>query len=227
MEFNQKSRGQKHHKNKIRYKRVPKIQHKSLENVPQHSHKSTSPENSISTEEDIDQLVDDFSLLANAPVGVGGHFQFKSDKNLETESDLDTTQKDLFSLDLNILQYSLNCIPFMERCGLDKSYFTEVELENMKAKCATNRLLYDNYLQTIVRMEEEPKTANLKCVTNPKMIEENEINDISKLLQPTPKTEFDSPLIKDSEVKCEMAEVDKAELEDWLDDILGNKSVIK
>lgn len=64
----------------------------------------------------------DFSVLSAVPISQG-HFQFKSDKFLGDGSDIPISNE-LFKMDLNLLNLSLNTIPFNVRCELNNEYFT-------------------------------------------------------------------------------------------------------
>ncbi|KAK4887124.1 hypothetical protein RN001_003395 [Aquatica leii] len=229
MEFNQKLRGQKHHKNKARYKSKQKIQSKSLETASQHKkilHTIPAIQSSSSDETDEEsenEAVEwnDFSLLAQAPISVGGHFQFKSDKNAETECDFNSLQQNnLFSLDLNVLQYSLNCISFAERCGLDRSYFTESELQDMDARANSNKVQYESYLR--IKSASKHDSISVKDGTVERQLQsdlpEHALQTVDNCEDPhdTRKEKFDA-----NPSNKKRTEVDKEELEDWLDDILG------
>lgn len=63
----------------------------------------------------------DFSVLSEVPISQG-HFQFKSDTFLGDANEV-LVNNELFKLDLNLLNLSLNTIPFNERCGLSDEYF--------------------------------------------------------------------------------------------------------
>lgn len=122
-----KNRGRKHLINKSKYnKNKPKA------NIPIPNNKSKSLETNwdryeeeLSSINDYVQVGSDFSLLANAPISKGSHFQFKAEaiKN----QDIKNTQIDtsgLFNIDLNLIGLSLSTIPFHERCGLSTDYFS-------------------------------------------------------------------------------------------------------
>ncbi|KAK5643809.1 hypothetical protein RI129_007654 [Pyrocoelia pectoralis] len=201
MEFNQKSRGQKHHKNKARYKPKQdgkKKGHTTHKNnpLPQKSLEDKKDELEISSsssddefEDEVEEAVElnDFTLLAQAPISVGGHFQFKRDKNMETGCDFKTLRENnFFSLDLNILQYSLGCIPFHERCGMDKSYFTESEIEAMNARAHSNQVQYESYLKISAINKKDSETNDCRGDNvsqfgnlNLKESYDNKITDIS------------------------------------------------
>lgn len=66
----------------------------------------------------------DFSLLANAPLSVGGHFQFKNDTLQVTQESIDCSSKYLKSLDTDLLSYSIKTIPFHIRCDVQSKYIT-------------------------------------------------------------------------------------------------------
>lgn len=66
----------------------------------------------------------DFALLANAPLSVGGHFQFKSDALQATQESIDSSSKYFQSLDADLLSYSLKTIPFHIRCSVESKYIT-------------------------------------------------------------------------------------------------------
>jgi len=61
-----------------------------------------------------------FGLLANAPITVGGHFQFTKDKLIIDEQ---VVENGLFALNLDQLHYSMLSVPFYKRIGVDEGCF--------------------------------------------------------------------------------------------------------
>lgn len=70
-----------------------------------------------SISDDDDDKITDFTLLENAPISVGGHFQFKGDQH-----ELPDLSDSFLNLDVKLLNYSLSTIPFHIRCGIDEQY---------------------------------------------------------------------------------------------------------
>lgn len=66
----------------------------------------------------------DFSLLASAPMSIGGHFQFKRDSLQTAQTSVDSSSNYLQSLDAEVLSYSLKTIPFYIRCNVNSKYIT-------------------------------------------------------------------------------------------------------
>ena len=70
---------------------------------------------------DIEESGQDFDSLLNAPVSEGGHFTFKSEKDLNFDI---SESSHLFSLDLKLLNAAVSCIPFNECLGIENKYFS-------------------------------------------------------------------------------------------------------
>lgn len=71
----------------------------------------------------------------NAPISTGGHFQFKSEKNMQV--DITNEYREYFSLNINKLAKNLETLPFYVRHQLDKNLFTKDEIKTMDSKCTT------------------------------------------------------------------------------------------
>ncbi|EFA02131.1 hypothetical protein TcasGA2_TC007780 [Tribolium castaneum] len=118
MDDNPKARGRKHRSNKNKYK--PGGAH-----APPHKTRPPSLESNWERYEQEKGLKSspgsDFSVLANAPISHGSHFQFKSDKDIALEI---KEASELFNLDLALLDKSLGTISFQLRSGIENDYFT-------------------------------------------------------------------------------------------------------
>ncbi|KAB0798952.1 hypothetical protein PPYR_06832 [Photinus pyralis] len=236
MEYNQKARGQKHHKNKARYKPKHEGKKKGNDQENQVARRSLEPkkdksEFSYTSSDDFedDELIseteavalNDFTLLAEAPISVGGHFQFKRDRNMEAGCDFKSlSENDLFSLDLNVLQYSLGCVPFYERCGISKDHFTESEIEAMDARAHSNKVQYESYLKlsAIIKKDSGSSSGDFH-ISQSTNDTDNKITDISTREPHSACEESTHSALGSSKLDVD---VNKVELEDWLDDILGN-----
>lgn len=115
-------RGLKHLKNKSKYK-GKKGANKLSDNEKGENRRGenwqlgTNRDRYISSSENEDSEAGDFQLLANAPISVGGHFQFKS--SVQELSNLTDT---FLNLDTNLLNYSIGTIPFNVRCEINQEY---------------------------------------------------------------------------------------------------------
>ncbi|KAL1506592.1 hypothetical protein ABEB36_005923 [Hypothenemus hampei] len=207
-----KSRGIKHLKDKKKYKgnsikdpkHVPPMQKpKQLdsnwdryedEEENEHEHKLSSSTN--------------FSLLANAPVSSGSHFQFKSDKENEEIFKIkeNFNENNLFSLNLDLLHKSMLTIPYYERQGIEMGYFTESEIKDMDKTAAQYLVSYEDYMRTIYSQKKE----NSDC------LKKNEA-DALKAIQDC-SLENNSPA---NQIHVEKTN-SQNDLEQWLDDILDD-----
>ncbi|XP_055844702.1 uncharacterized protein LOC129911069 isoform X2 [Episyrphus balteatus] len=77
----------------------------------------------------------DFELLTQMPNSVGGHFQFSSEKNWDSEDMLleKTEASEYFTLDLNLLNAGLQTIPFYKRLDFSSSWFSKSQLKGMNS----------------------------------------------------------------------------------------------
>lgn len=115
-------RGIKHLRNKNKYKGKKGVSKLSgNEKYEKHAEENlqlgTNRDRYTSIKENEDNGAADFVLLANAPISVGGHFQFKS--SMQELSDL---RDNFLSLDTNLLNCSISTIPFNVRCEIDEEY---------------------------------------------------------------------------------------------------------
>ncbi|RZC33062.1 hypothetical protein BDFB_002437 [Asbolus verrucosus] len=123
---NPKARGLKHIKNKKKYNKGKTGAH--LAPPKPKSTPALASNWDRYEQEAVIQTVNsstDFSLLANIPITHGSHFQFKSDKNIAEEINVESDKSSpLFNLDLSLLDKSLSTIPFYNRSDVDEKYFT-------------------------------------------------------------------------------------------------------
>lgn len=75
----------------------------------------------------------DFELLTQISNSAGGHFQFSSEKNWDSEDVFleKTEASEYFTFDSNLLNVGLQTIPFYKRLDLSKSWFTKTLLKIM------------------------------------------------------------------------------------------------
>lgn len=142
-----KSRGIKHVKDKKKYKgnsvkNIKYVPSKSKTNLGSNWDRYESAEedehqNKLSTSTD-------FSLLSNAPISFGSHFQFKNEKIEENEIE----KVDLFCLDLDLLHASVLTVPFYERLGIEKEYFKNSDIKKMDQDAQKYLAAYNESVQT-------------------------------------------------------------------------------
>ncbi|XP_018570416.1 uncharacterized protein LOC108910331 [Anoplophora glabripennis] len=215
-----KSRGLKHQKDKNKYKAKsvkdpkhvpPKVKRNLGSNWDRYETEddSQSPQLTSST---------DFSILANAPIAQGQHFQFKQDKVIAKE--IEKTPQELFSLDLNMLKHSILTVPFYERVGIDEKYFTKNQISFMN-RSAENSLLKYSEKYNSNRTEEKVEDLYLNTGNDSVPVNENQNVDVTDLAtNETEENENVSELIN-LETKQE-TESSEEDLEKWLDDILDD-----
>ncbi|CAG5043688.1 unnamed protein product [Parnassius apollo] len=85
----------------------------------------------------------DFETLIQAPLSIGGHFQFKHEKSWDISSGPSLYDK-YFEIDMDKLAIALSTIPFYERNSLDKSIFNETDILNMNNRVTKFKQKYYN-----------------------------------------------------------------------------------
>ncbi|CAH0560555.1 unnamed protein product [Brassicogethes aeneus] len=112
-----KSRGFKHLQDKKKYKPKPKSNSTTVVTKSKPIKLDSNWDRYDEEDNDNFELESktNFSILASNPIIKGSHFQFKRDK-LEIFG-LNEEEKNIFNLDINILNLSLTTLPFFEFIG--------------------------------------------------------------------------------------------------------------
>ncbi|KAL0274642.1 UNVERIFIED_CONTAM: hypothetical protein PYX00_002728 [Menopon gallinae] len=169
----------------------------------------------------------DFETLLKAP-SMCTYFQFKSEKNWETEAAKSSfSGQKFFELDLEVLAKGLACIPFYERASIDKSVLTQSDIDacDKKARDSEDRyksvkerflkkLERDCQLPDLIHKERERDSPPINQVpaTNLAPDEEKIAQNVINVLS------------SDKSKVCSEVENngDDENLEDWLDSVLDN-----
>ncbi|XP_063828816.1 uncharacterized protein LOC135078162 [Ostrinia nubilalis] len=85
----------------------------------------------------------DYEKLIEAPLSVGGHFQFKHEKSWDTDTGPSPYDK-YFEINMDNLALSISTIPFYERINIDKSIFSETDMLNMNNRATRFKQKYYN-----------------------------------------------------------------------------------
>ncbi|CAK1582968.1 unnamed protein product [Parnassius mnemosyne] len=85
----------------------------------------------------------DFETLIQAPLSIGGHFQFKHEKSWDISSGPSLYDK-YFEIDMDKLAIALSTIPFYERNSLDKSIFNDTDILSMNNRIIKFKQKYYN-----------------------------------------------------------------------------------
>lgn len=100
----------------------------------------------IESYEEIDQqenLGADYEKLIEAPLSVGGHFQFKHEKSWDLNTGPSLYDK-YFDINMEDLNIALCTIPFYERNNIEQTVFSESELLTMNNRLARFKQKYYN-----------------------------------------------------------------------------------
>ncbi|XP_069702493.1 muscle M-line assembly protein unc-89 isoform X2 [Periplaneta americana] len=92
--------------------------------------------------QDVEMQGADFTHLLHAPMSVGGHFQFKSEKTWDTN--VAALSGELFSLNADLLAAGLATIPLYEKMNVPISLFTTSEIEDMNYHAKQSQTRYDS-----------------------------------------------------------------------------------
>ncbi|XP_013136293.1 PREDICTED: uncharacterized protein LOC106101571 [Papilio polytes] len=85
----------------------------------------------------------DYEALIQAPLSVGGHFQFKHEKSWDNTTGPSLYDK-YFEIDMDNLAIALSTIPFYERNCIDQSLFSETDIFNMNNRATKFKQKYYN-----------------------------------------------------------------------------------
>ncbi|CAH0726858.1 unnamed protein product, partial [Brenthis ino] len=100
----------------------------------------------IETYEEIDEqenLGADYEALIQAPLSVGGHFQFKHEKSWDLTTGPSVYDK-YFDINMENLNLALCTIPFYERNNIEITIFNESDLQSMNHRATKYKQKYYN-----------------------------------------------------------------------------------
>ncbi|XP_055913975.1 uncharacterized protein LOC129947446 [Eupeodes corollae] len=167
----------------------------------------------------------DFELLTQMPNSVGGHFQFTSEKNWESEDMfLNKTQaSEYFTLDLNLLNAGLQTIPFYKRLDFPSSWFGKSRLKAMNNAADIAEKQYQTVLDDLKRdskgkinsVTARNSTVNKHNSGQPETVEKA-VNDIDKELD---------DLLNLTTDKVSMVNIDVPPINEVQDPANGNNNV--
>lgn len=172
----------------------------------------------------------DFEKLLLAPVAIGGHFVFNSEKSWEATDDW-YNRDEYFQLNLAELSKSLSTIPFYERQNYSKDIFSVEEIEAMdrQAKYQQFKWSSKNNSNSTVQLCKNP-AADGKCGLNESQLTvinlpQNDDDDLDELLNlPGTRQQKMQSSSTASAINC--ATIQKSttdptdDIQKWLDDVL-------
>jgi hypothetical protein len=141
----------------------------------------------------------DFDYLLKA-LSTGSHFLLKSEKEKFVESSAQFSRH--FVIDTNVLNLAFKSIPFNERHDIKNVEWSKAELNMMQEEAQANKKIYCEALEKIL-LEERQKSEE-------KLVKKVETMTIAKEAKPI--SIQSTPAVGTAK--------DKAEIQDWLDDIL-------
>lgn len=180
--------------------------------------------------EDSTSAATNFEYLMNAPISTGGHFQFKSEKNMQI--DLTNEYREYFSLNINKLAKSLETLPFYVRHELDKSLFTADEIKTMDSKCTT---VENDCIDKMTKILQESDKPNYVLKTPEPIAKDNveiqrlntledDLDELLDLKMPENETNITDVLDNIDEPELNIPKMttsnNRTKLENWLDDLL-------
>lgn len=212
---------------------------------------SNSSRYDVEREEENEQmLAADFSELLNAPQATGGHFQFSSEKswtatlaekNVDSQAEKDDSKKyfhQFFNLNLSRLNDSIITIPFYERLDLDRSLFTESEIQSMDEKAKKLEETYKKiYKNDMDKNQSSNQPEAVKPQTSVKLVDTNDEArgdiDLDELLEIVPvninqkatvkeKIVQQVPNKQEEKVSRDFKGESSEDMQKWLDDVLND-----
>ncbi|CAH2041628.1 unnamed protein product, partial [Iphiclides podalirius] len=116
----------------------------------------------------------DYETLIQAPLSVGGHFQFKHEKSWDVDTGPSLYDK-YFEIDMDTLALALSTIPFYERSNIDKSNFNEADIFNMDNRATKfKQKYYNDQKYTTPELEAEENILNKLTSSEDKNEKDNE-----------------------------------------------------
>ncbi|XP_039757303.1 uncharacterized protein LOC120631694 isoform X1 [Pararge aegeria] len=118
----------------------------------------------IESYEEIDEqenLGADYETLIQAPLTVGGHFQFKHEKSWDISTGPSPYDK-YFDINMDNLSIALSTIPFYERNSIDTSFFNESDIQTMIHRASKYKHKYYKDKKFVTpEIEAEAKILNI------------------------------------------------------------------
>ncbi|XP_022114696.2 uncharacterized protein LOC110992973 [Pieris rapae] len=148
--------------------------------------------------DDQENLGADYETLANTPLSIGGHFQFKHEKSWDENSGPSPYDK-YFDINMENLYTALSSIPFFERNDIDQSIFSETDIQNMTHRAMKFKQKYYNDKKYMTpEMEAQEKILNKLTVhDDTKYVEATNDNKIDVLPDINPENK-ESPITDNS-----------------------------
>ncbi|XP_061717668.1 uncharacterized protein LOC133525434 isoform X1 [Cydia pomonella] len=152
--------------------------------------------------EEQENLGADYEKLIQAPMSLGGHFQFKHEKSWDITTGPSLYDK-YFDITGNDLATALCTIPFYERNGIDKNIFSETDVQTMDHRTSrykhkyfkiatTESEIQDKLINSLKDDLKEPEQSKLDENVHDERKSESEVdknNDINFEESKLPKTE--------------------------------------
>ncbi|KAJ0176248.1 hypothetical protein K1T71_008422 [Dendrolimus kikuchii] len=102
----------------------------------------------------------DYEKLIQAPLSVGGHFQFKHEKSWDLNT-APTLYDKYFEINMDSLSLALSTIPFYQRNSIDKTIFTESDMLSMNNRATRfKQKYYNDKIYTTPEMEASDQILN-------------------------------------------------------------------
>ncbi|XP_037934759.1 uncharacterized protein LOC119669072 [Teleopsis dalmanni] len=174
----------------------------------------------------------DFKQLSELPISIGGHFQFSSEKNWDTDNDdlFDNTEvSEYFTLSLKVLNSGLKTIPFYKRMDYASGFFTNNQIINMEKSAEDAEKAYQDVLKQYLSQPKIKKGSSAKSTATKKdplaeAIDEGPTDELDDLLNMTAaqvsQVQLDAPSVAATTVDTAI----NSNIEDdqkWLDDVLA------
>lgn len=165
-----------------------------------------------STEDNEQLRADSFQLLETAPLSIGGHFKFSSEKKWDDE---EAPQPGYFSLNVKFLNEALDTIPLYKKLENSSIPFNKDELARMDKNASFIEKSFNERFSSITSA---PKSTPPSSSIVPKVVtpvpDDNELDELLNMT--TNLTVVGETVATPTPVPSEV----KSDIQEWLDNVL-------
>ncbi|KAL5287106.1 AVEN family protein [Megaselia abdita] len=175
-----------------------------------------------STEDNEQLRADSFQLLESAPLSIGGHFTFSSEKKWDDE---ETLQPGYFSLNVKFLNAALDTIPLYKKLENSSIPFNKEEIARMDKSASFIEKSFNEKFCSITSVPKPtpPPTAVPKVITPsiPVTPEDNELDELLNMTTTNLNVSGRNSIVPDSTpAQTPVPSEVKSDIQEWLDNVL-------
>lgn len=173
-----------------------------------------------STEDNEQLRADSFQLLETAPLSIGGHFTFSSEKKWDED---DAPQPGYFSLNVKFINEALETIPLYKKLESSNIPFNREEIARMDKNASSVEKDFNEKFSSITSAPKStPPSAVPKVTTQtiPATPEDNELDELLNMTTTNLSVSGRTSIVPGENVPTPVPSEVKSDIQEWLDNVL-------